>query len=222
MKSNIINLTCKSPREQSTGTFDVKGEILMTEKEKIIEIESYYGQSLSEIVVRLTKEPIVRHFKGTYYRVMNVTKDCETGKLYVGYTALCGGNSSMGWSRELINFLEPVPDGREADNVANQKRRFEFVDSFEAQLDLVDTETLIEEVNKRSDNTLILSKNNIIATDYVVARVLTDPESGKKTLYDLVNAFSTKEQAEDNLERNRRHKKLLSDDYRVLSRIFVS
>ena len=32
----------------------------MTEKEKIIEIESYYGQSLSEIVVRLTKEPIVR------------------------------------------------------------------------------------------------------------------------------------------------------------------
>lgn len=128
----------------------------------------------------------------------------------------------MGWSRELINFLEPVPDGREADNVANQKRRFEFVDSFEAQLDLVDTETLIEEVNKRSDNTLILSKNNIIATDYVVARVLTDPESGKKTLYDLVNAFSTKEQAEDNLERNRRHKKLLSDDYRVLSRIFVS
>ena len=128
----------------------------------------------------------------------------------------------MGWSRELINFLEPVPDGREADNVANQKRRFEFVDSFEAQLDLVDTETLIEEVNKRSDNTLILPKNNIIATDYVVARVLTDPESGKKTLYDLVNAFSTKEQAEDNLERNRRHKKLLSDDYRVLSRIFVS
>ena len=94
--------------------------------------------------------------------------------------------------------------------------------SFEAQLDLLDTETLIEEVNKRSDNTLILSKNNIIATDYVVARVLTDPESGKKTLYDLVNAFSTKEQAEDNLERNRRHKKLLSDDYRVLSRIFVS
>ena len=77
-------------------------------------------------------------------------------------------------------------------------------------------------MNKRSDNTLILSKNNIIATDYVVARVLTDPESGKKTLYDLVNAFSTKEQAEDNLERNRRHKKLLSDDYRVLSRIFVS
>ena len=96
------------------------------------------------------------------------------------------------------------------------------MDSFEAQLDLVDTETLIEEVNKRSDNTLILSKNNIIATDYVVARVLTDPESGKKTLYDLVNAFSTKEQAEDNLERNRRHKKLLSDDYRVLGRIFVS
>lgn len=196
----------------------------MTENEqkdiqsKVKEIETYYQTSLTDIVVRLSKNPIVRHFKGTIYRVVGVGKDCITGLPQVIYTPL-DGSVGVYWTRELANFLSPIDQSRE-DNVTGQKRRFDFIDNMVTQLDLVKDEELIKELNKRTDDLTIVKKDNIIYSDYVIARVVDGVESGTKQLYDVQNYFDTKEQAEENLERNRRHRKLLSLDYKVLHRIF--
>lgn len=183
-------------------------------QEKISEIESYYGKSLTEIVMMFTKEPIVRHFKGSYYRVVSINKDCDSEALYVSYTPLNGGRNGLGWTRELLDFLSPVDAGRE-DNILHQDRRFVFVDGFESQLDLVSTEDIVAELNKRSKDTRYLSKSDILANDFVVARVVND------YVRDIFAIASTREEAEDCLSKNKRRNKLTSTDIIVAERIFL-
>lgn len=187
-------------------------------QKQIDEIEEYYDSPLGAVVIRLAKSPLVRHFKGTYYRVVGVGKDCDTGNPTVIYSPM-HGNASEFWVRDLLDFLSPVPDGRD-DNVTGQKRRFEFIDDFEAQLDLVDTQTLLNELSKRQNDVVSYPKENVLATDYAIAR-LHPKDDGSKTVYDVLNLFDYRSEAEENLSRNRRHKKFLSQDIEVIQRVFI-
>ena len=60
---------------------------------------------------------IYRHYKGDYYIVEDIAKDCETLEKLVIYRALYG-NSEL-WVRPLKDFLKEV-------NKENQKYRFEL------------------------------------------------------------------------------------------------
>lgn len=181
-------------------------------EEKIEEIQSYYGVSLTELVIELTKEPIVRHFKGNYYRVVGVGTNCSDESPMVVYKEL-GGSSGLTWTRELTEFLSPVPEDRQELNVTGQKRRFELIKEFSVQLDLVSTKDLSDELSKREKDILRIDRSAIWLDDYVLARVI---DGG---VYNIVNTFASKEDAENNLERNRRHRKLLSDDFKILHRV---
>lgn len=185
----------------------------------IDEIESYHGVKLTELLMRLAKNPLVRHFKGNVYRVIGVGRDCVTDVPQVIYSPL-DGSVGVFWTRELVNFLSPIDPDRE-DNVTGQKRRFEFVENMITQLDLVKDEDLIKELERRSDDMTIIKNDNILSDDWVIARVVRNPETNELSIYDVQNYFATKEQAEENLERNRRHRKLLSLDYTILHRIFT-
>jgi hypothetical protein len=67
---------------------------------------------------------IYRHFKGNYYRVLDIASHSETGEPHVVYRALYGERGL--WIRPLSLFAAPVP-------VAGEPRpRFEFVAGPEA------------------------------------------------------------------------------------------
>lgn len=189
-------------------------------QDNIREIEAYYCDSLTNIIVRLSKSPIVRYFKGNLYRVLGVGQDCVFDVPQVIYVPL-DGSVGRYWTRELTDFLSPIDPKRE-DNKTGQKRRFEFVETMVTQLDLVKDEELIQELYRRTDDLVILQKDFLVSDDWVIARVIKDSEADDNVIYDVQNVFDSKEDAEENLERNRRHRKLLSNDYKVLHRIYVS
>ena len=69
---------------------------------------------------------IYRHFKGNYYIVDNLAKDCETQEDLVIYRALYGKGEL--WVRKLTDFLSEV-DKEKYPNVL-QKYRFEYQKEF--------------------------------------------------------------------------------------------
>ena len=75
------------------GAFaDLRGDFTMDNELSIAidEIESYHGVKLTELLMRLAKNPIVRHFKGNVYRVIGVGRDCVTDVPQVLYSPLDG------------------------------------------------------------------------------------------------------------------------------------
>lgn len=73
---------------------------------------------------------VVRHFKGNYYFIENISMDSETKDTMVVYRPLYHRDDSMLWTRSLKMFFEEVDPNRK-DNVTKQKYRFEFVKELE-------------------------------------------------------------------------------------------
>ncbi len=67
---------------------------------------------------------IYRHFKGDYYLVEQLAKDCETTERMVIYRQLYG-NGEL-WVRSLEDFLKEVDHQKYPD--VSQKYRFEQID----------------------------------------------------------------------------------------------
>lgn len=67
---------------------------------------------------------IYRHFKGDYYLVEQLAKDCETTEAMVIYRQLYGKGEL--WVRSLADFLKEVDRQKYPD--ASQKHRFELVE----------------------------------------------------------------------------------------------
>lgn len=156
-------------------------------KEQIEEIESYYEKPLAEMVQALMGEPIVRHFKGTYYRVVGVGQSSEDESMQVIYTSLNRKEPFM-WTRDLIEFLSPVPDNSADLNVTGQKRRFSFVDNYSLQLDIVPLELLLKELSRRDTDVLNIAKSSILETRYLVVRI-EENEDGEKYVHSVLNSF---------------------------------
>ncbi len=73
---------------------------------------------------------VVRHFKGNYYYIENMSMDSETKEMMVVYRPLYHREDSMVWNRPLKMFFEEV-DIKRPDNITKQKHRFEFMKEFE-------------------------------------------------------------------------------------------
>lgn len=73
---------------------------------------------------------VVRHFKGNYYFIENISMDSETKETFVVYRPLYHRDDSMLWTRPLKMFFEEISQERE-DNITKQKHRFEFVKELE-------------------------------------------------------------------------------------------
>ena len=67
---------------------------------------------------------VYKHFKGDYYLVEDVARDCETEEEVVVYRKLYGDGSL--WVRRLADFLSEV-DHEKYPDVA-QRYRFELMD----------------------------------------------------------------------------------------------
>ncbi len=73
---------------------------------------------------------VVRHFKGNYYFIENISMDSETKETMVVYRPLYHRDDSMLWTRSLHMFFEEI-DQKRPDNITKQKHRFEFVKELE-------------------------------------------------------------------------------------------
>lgn len=89
---------------------------------------------------------IYRHFKGGYYVVQSLATIESTGEEVVIYQSLQDGRV---WVRPSSVFRELVPEDKE--NPTGQKYRFEKVTTFNNQLNMVSTESLVKELLSRSD-----------------------------------------------------------------------
>lgn len=123
---------------------------------------------------------LYRHFKGGYYFVKEIVKDCNSGIHLVSYIDIL--NVHLGtFVRPLDDFnaefyikdnkIELIKD-RE-DNVTGQHYRFERVKSLDNQVKNLSTNSLIEELRSREDSPLqkldIDGLNDrVFCSDYVV------------------------------------------------------
>ncbi len=69
---------------------------------------------------------VVRHFKGNYYFIEDISRDTETDEDIVVYKPLYNRTDSMLWTRPVKKFFETIPD--RPDNITGQKHRFELVE----------------------------------------------------------------------------------------------
>lgn len=67
---------------------------------------------------------VVRHFKGNYYFIENISRDSETQEDIIVYRPLYEREDSMLWTRPAKMFFEEI-DANRKDNVTGQKHRFE-------------------------------------------------------------------------------------------------
>ena len=70
---------------------------------------------------------VVRHFKGNYYFIEDVSMDSETKDWVIVYRTLYQRKDSNKWTRSAKMFFEEI-DGNRPDNITGQKHRFEIVD----------------------------------------------------------------------------------------------
>lgn len=70
---------------------------------------------------------VVRHFKGNYYYIENISMDSENKEYVVIYHNLYERNDSNTWTRPAKMFFENIDPNR-PDNITKQHTRFEVVD----------------------------------------------------------------------------------------------
>lgn len=69
---------------------------------------------------------VVRHFKGNYYYIENISMDSETKEYIIIYRNLYDRTDSNIWTRPAKMFFEEI-DSNCPDNITKQKHRFEIV-----------------------------------------------------------------------------------------------
>ena len=146
---------------------------------------------------------LYRHFKGEYYYVQQLVKDCGTDEVFVIYFNVCHPEYGT-FSRPLLDFVARAEtDGRyivdREDNKTGQHMRFERVKDLNFQLGSVSTQTLIEELRGRADSPLqdiaVYGLSDLVAyKDYVIA---TEYEATDTTPYGIQTdaSFDSKDKA---------------------------
>lgn len=170
---------------------------------------------------------LYRHFKGEYYYVKEITKNCNTSVEYVSYFNICHPEYGT-FIRPLSDFFvdscviggELVKISDREDNITGQIYRFERVKDLNFQLRSVSTQTLIEELRGRADSPLqdiaVHGLSDLVAyKDYCVGvehYATEDYPYGIET----VNTFDSKDKA---LKYFHTHKH--RSDTHVFRRVFV-
>lgn len=158
---------------------------------------------------------IFRHFKGGYYLVHAVAVEEETQERVVVYQSLKDG---VMWTRPLKVFQEPVPKGK--DNPTGQEYRFERVQDFNNQIQMIPTGELVEELNMRNDNPyeLLAPQDIKIWREQYLTGVYESDFIDELTTVEDFNIDTVHDTLEEAVERV---KKLGRVDMRILKRVYV-
>lgn len=125
---------------------------------------------------------LYRHFKGGYYFIQNIAKDCTSGIMYCYYFNICNPEQGV-FVRPINEWFDTETDkgtiSERPDNKTGQIHRFERVEDLNFQLGSVSTEQLTEELIRRTDSpihALDLEELNskIDCIDYAVGQPLSD------------------------------------------------
>lgn len=147
-------------------------------------------------------QAIYRHFKGDLFQVLCVAhhEECPEKKSVV-YMSLTDPSSC--WIRDYDEFLSPVEPGKV--NPTGQEYRFMQVTSFDNQLSLASTDSLLKELKTRSDNpyksTMLLGSPCVLDSFYSVGRLDDFTEPGKMSYHPKTWCNSLKE-AQDHKHKN--------------------
>lgn len=101
---------------------------------------------------------LYRHFKGEYYFVKELVKDCGTDNVFIVYFNVCHPEYGT-FVRPLEDFeARAEEDGRyivdRPDNKTGQQVRFKRIKDLNFQLGSISTQTLVEELRVRADSPL--------------------------------------------------------------------
>lgn len=166
---------------------------------------------------KVTVKPgLYRHFKGQYFYVLNVIRDCTTGEFMCQYVNVCHPEE-IPWVRLVEDFVSDhdtteqfgdemtlyIKDRK--DNVTGQTYRFERVENIDFQVSSISTEQLMRELAKRKDSPIRDldiegAEALVFSRDYIVGKPILDSVNGNHLA--SWNAFSTKEEAVKNLKKN--------------------
>ena len=145
---------------------------------------------------------LYRHFKGEYYYINNIVKDCTTGLYHCTYFNVCKPHLGI-FVRDMNEWFDTETDKGAVvdrpDNVTGQIHRFERVYDLNFQLGSVSTEQLLNELYKREDspiNELDIDglQSQIDCKDYVLGQYFENED-----YVVTVNAFASEEQARKHL-----------------------
>ena len=160
------------------------------------------------------KNGLYRHFKGNYYiveKLASMHDDPDNITPYVVYTSVKNGHTCL---RKLSDFFADV--SQREDNVTGQKQRFEVAVEVTGVLSLIDTQTILAEVEKRPDNPYegclkLEDDPNVWDVSYLVGRVVK--KRSAETLEDYQefipftpNVFETYEDAARYRDRHLPHR----------------
>lgn len=162
------------------------------------------------------KTGLYRHFKGSYYLVLNSLLG-DDGIRYIQYVNVLSTESGY-FCRPVAEFLDDVSD-RE-DNYTGQKYRFERVTNLDDVVKNASTEQLVRELKGRVDSPFqkldIDGLNSCVySTDYVIGMPYEATEDSPKGV-ETLNVFDTAEEAWKYLK-NRSSRK----DITVFKRTFI-
>lgn len=166
---------------------------------------------------KVTVKPgLYRHFKGQYFYVLNVIRDCTSGEFMCQYVNVCRPEE-IPWVRSVEDFVSDhdtteqfgdemtlyIKDRK--DNVTGQTYRFERVENIDFQVSSISTEQLMRELAKRRDSPIRDldiegAEALVFSRDYIVGKPILDSVNGNHLA--SWNAFSTKEEAVKNLKKN--------------------
>lgn len=141
---------------------------------------------------------LYRHFKGEYYFVQNIVRDCSSEVVYCQYFNVCKPEQGV-FVRPIDDWFSTETDKGAVvdrkDNVTGQMYRFERVLDLNFQLGSVSTEQLTKELVRRTDSPIHELdieglQSNIDCKDYVVGQHYKE-----ENYIATVNSFNTESQA---------------------------
>lgn len=179
---------------------------------------------MSELKV---KPGLYRHFKGSYFFVQNIVKDCTSGEPMCYYFNVLHPEYGF-FVRPVYEWFDTVTGTPESsipicerpDNTTGQTYRFEKVDSIDFQISNVSTEQLVRELLSREDSPIRdldikgLESASVFCRDYIVGIPRTFTPTNENYIMNWT-AFPTKKEAEECIRKNR------TNSYKVFKRVLL-
>lgn len=168
---------------------------------------------------------LYRHFKGDYYYVKELVRDCTSNEVFVSYFNIMHPEFGI-FIRSLTDFESDGSDEEVSiidrpNNRTGQKFRFQKIVSLDNEIRNMSTESLINELRKRKDSPFqkldIEGISDLVfCTDYIVGDKHYETKDFPKGV-STIASFTTEDEAKKYFETH----KVLKDKTHVFKRTFI-